>query len=81
MIKFDPDTPRPVNRGACARPVSPGGGQHAESADGLLQLKKPVRNSRVVIENLVPGGLEKVGLAPEVLPAENPTQVIARISG
>ena len=52
-----------------------------KSADGLVQLKKLVRHSQVVIENFVPGGLEKMGLAPEVLLAENPALVIARISG
>jgi crotonobetainyl-CoA:carnitine CoA-transferase CaiB-like acyl-CoA transferase len=51
------------------------------SAEGLAQLKKLVRYSQIVVENFVPGGLEKMGLAPEVLLAENPALVIARISG
>src|SRR5690606_13183236 len=37
--------------------------------------------SQVLIENFVPGGLEKMGLAPEVLHALNPALVIARVSG
>ena len=52
-----------------------------KSAEGLSQLKKLARHSQIVIENFVPGGLEKMGLAPEVLLAENPALVIARISG
>ncbi len=52
-----------------------------KSAEGQAQLKKLVRHSQIVIENFVPGGLEKMGLAPEVLLAENPALVIARISG
>ncbi len=52
-----------------------------KSAEGLAQLKKLVRYSQIVVENFVPGRLEKMGLAPEVLLAENPAVVIARISG
>ena len=52
-----------------------------KSEEGLAQLKKLARHSQIVIENFVPGGLEKMGLAPEVLLAENPALVIARISG
>ena len=33
------------------------------------------------LENFVPGGLEKMGLGPDVLFAENPALVIVRISG
>jgi crotonobetainyl-CoA:carnitine CoA-transferase CaiB-like acyl-CoA transferase len=35
----------------------------------------------VLVENLRPGGLERLGLGPEVLHATNPGLVIARISG
>ena len=52
-----------------------------KSAEGLATLKKLVRHSQIVVENFVPGGLEKMGLAPDVLLAENPALVIARISG
>lgn len=49
--------------------------------DGLATLKKLVRHSHVLIENFVPGGLEKMGLAPDVLLAINPALVIVRVSG
>lgn len=52
-----------------------------KSEQGLADLKKLVRHSQIVVENFVPGGLEKMGLAPAVLLAENPALVIARISG
>jgi len=48
---------------------------------GLTQFKKLVRHSQVLIENFVPGGLERMGLAPEQLLELNPRLVIARISG
>lgn len=52
-----------------------------KSEDGLTQLKKLIKCSHVLIENFVPGGLEKMGLSPEVLHALNPALVIARVSG
>ena len=52
-----------------------------KSAEGLAQFRKLVRHSQILIENFVPGGLEKMGLAPDVLLAINPALVIARISG
>ena len=52
-----------------------------KSTEGLAHLKKLVRHSQILIENFVPGGLEKMGLAPDVLLAINPALVIARISG
>ena len=52
-----------------------------KSAEGLAHLKKLVRHSQILIENFVPGGLEKMGLAPDALLAINPALVIARISG
>ena len=52
-----------------------------KSVEGLAQLKKMVRHSQILIENFVPGGLEKMGLAPDELLAQNPALVIARISG
>ena len=52
-----------------------------KSAEGLEHLKKLVRHSQILIENFVPGGLEKMGLAPDALLAINPALVIARISG
>ncbi len=49
--------------------------------EGLDTLKKLVCHSQILIENFVPGGLEKMGLAPEVLMALNPALVIVRVSG
>ena len=52
-----------------------------KSADGLAQFRKLSRTAHIVVENFVPGGLEKMGLGPDVLFAENPALVIVRISG
>lgn len=52
-----------------------------KSADGLSVLKRLVRFSDVLVENFVPGGLEKMGLAPEILLEINPALVIVRVSG
>ncbi len=52
-----------------------------KSADGLETLKRLVRFSQVLVENFVPGGLEKMGLSPEILWAVNPKLVIVRVSG
>jgi crotonobetainyl-CoA:carnitine CoA-transferase CaiB-like acyl-CoA transferase len=48
---------------------------------GRAQLLKLVRYSHVLVENFVPGGLEKLNLGPDVLWAVNPALVIARVSG
>ena len=52
-----------------------------KAADGLEKLKKLVRHSQIFVENFVPGGLERMGLAPQVLLELNPALVIVRISG
>lgn len=52
-----------------------------KSDEGMATLKKLVRHSQILIENFVPGGLEKMGLAPAVLLALNPALVIVRVSG
>ncbi|MBL8381404.1 MAG: CoA transferase [Burkholderiales bacterium] len=52
-----------------------------KSAEGLAQLKKLLTHAQILVENFVPGGLEKMGLAPAVLHALNPALVIVRISG
>lgn len=44
----------------------------------LLEL---VRSAQVLVENFVPGKLEKMGLAPGVLHEHNPRLVIVRVSG
>jgi crotonobetainyl-CoA:carnitine CoA-transferase CaiB-like acyl-CoA transferase len=46
--------------------------------DVLLRL---LDDAHVLIENLRPGGLERLGLGPEVLHARNPALVITRVSG
>lgn len=48
---------------------------------GREQLLRLVGTAQVLVENFVPGGLEKMGLAPEVLWQANPALVIARVSG
>lgn len=52
-----------------------------KSEAGLDTLRRLARHSQVLIENFVPGGLEKMGLAPESLLAINPALVIVRVSG
>jgi len=52
-----------------------------KSDEGLSVLKRLVRHSDVLVENFVPGGLEKMGLAPELLLELNPRLVIVRVSG
>jgi crotonobetainyl-CoA:carnitine CoA-transferase CaiB-like acyl-CoA transferase len=51
------------------------------SDEGRTTLLKLVRQAQVLVENFVPGGLEKMGLGPDVLHAANPALVIARVSG
>jgi crotonobetainyl-CoA:carnitine CoA-transferase CaiB-like acyl-CoA transferase len=52
-----------------------------KAPQGLADLKELVRGAQVLVENFVPGGLEKMGLAPDVLWELNPQLVIARVSG
>ena len=52
-----------------------------KSVDGLDTFKSLVATAQVLIENFVPGGLEKMGLSPEVLLAINPALVVVRVSG
>lgn len=52
-----------------------------KSEDGMRHLRKLVRHSQIFIENFVPGGIEKMGLAPDYLLQLNPALVIMRISG
>lgn len=49
--------------------------------DGVATLKRLVRHADILIESFVPGGLEKLGLAPQLLLEINPRLVIARVSG
>ncbi len=52
-----------------------------KSEQGLRHLRQLVCRSQIFIENFVPGGLERMGLAPEQLLALNPAMVIVRVSG
>lgn len=52
-----------------------------KSEVGLGIFRKLLRRSHVLVENFVPGGMEKMGLSPETLHAINPALVIARVSG
>jgi len=52
-----------------------------KSDSGLATFRRLVRHSQVLVENFVPGGLEKMGLAPEALHQINPALIIARVSG
>ncbi|MBA1194094.1 CoA transferase [Pseudomonas entomophila] len=52
-----------------------------KSADGIAIVKQLVEGADVLIENLRPGALEKLGLGWEVLHALNPKLTLVRISG
>ncbi len=52
-----------------------------KSEPDMAALKKLISQSHILVENFVPGGLEKMGLAPDILHALNPALVIVRISG
>lgn len=49
--------------------------------EGQALARKLIAKADVLIENFKPGTLEKWGMAPEVLLAENPGLIIARMSG
>ena len=52
-----------------------------KSPEGLERLRALVPTAQALVENFPPGGLERMGLAPDALHALNPALVIARISG
>lgn len=52
-----------------------------KSAEGLCLIKQLLGDADVLIENLRPGGLEKLGLGWDVLHALNPKLTLVRISG
>jgi crotonobetainyl-CoA:carnitine CoA-transferase CaiB-like acyl-CoA transferase len=52
-----------------------------KSADGIAIVKQLVDGADVLIENLRPGALEKLGLGWDVLHALNPKLTLVRISG
>lgn len=52
-----------------------------KTEDGRNALLRLCDDAHVLIENFRPGTLERLGLAPEVLLARNPTLVITRVTG
>ena len=52
-----------------------------KSAEGQRRVKALCARADAMVENFRPGYLERIGLSPVVLQAENPRLVIARISG
>jgi crotonobetainyl-CoA:carnitine CoA-transferase CaiB-like acyl-CoA transferase len=49
--------------------------------EGQALVRKLIATADVLVENFKPGTLEKWGMAPEVLHADNPGLIIARMSG
>ena len=52
-----------------------------KQADDAAVLRGLLRDAHVLVENFRPGTLERLGLAPDVLLADNPTLVITRVTG
>ena len=52
-----------------------------KSPEDVAALRRLVRRADVLVENFRPGTLEKWGLGPDVLMADNPGLVLLRISG
>ena len=52
-----------------------------KSAEGQRRVQALCKRADAVVENFRPGYLERIGLGPAVLHAENPGLIIARISG
>lgn len=52
-----------------------------KSEDGLARLRQLISEADALIEGFRPGVLERLGLAPDLLLAENPRLVIGRMTG
>jgi crotonobetainyl-CoA:carnitine CoA-transferase CaiB-like acyl-CoA transferase len=52
-----------------------------KAAEDVAVLRGLLRDAHVLVENFRPGVLERLGLGPDVLLADNPTLVITRVSG
>jgi crotonobetainyl-CoA:carnitine CoA-transferase CaiB-like acyl-CoA transferase len=52
-----------------------------KSAEGHTLIRRLARRSDVLIENFRPGTMEKWGLGPDDMKAENPALIYTRISG
>ena len=50
-------------------------------AEGQALVRKLIATADILIENFKPGTMEKWGLAPDILHADNPGLIIARMSG
>jgi crotonobetainyl-CoA:carnitine CoA-transferase CaiB-like acyl-CoA transferase len=50
-------------------------------AEGQVLVRKLIAKADILIENFKPGTMEKWGMAPDALHAENPGLIIARMSG
>lgn len=51
------------------------------SAEGQALVRKLITTADILIENFKPGTMEKWGLSPDMLLADNPSLIIARMSG
>jgi formyl-CoA transferase len=51
------------------------------TAEGRAVLLRLVEHAEVLVENFIPGKLERMGLGPDVLHGINPKLLIARVSG
>jgi crotonobetainyl-CoA:carnitine CoA-transferase CaiB-like acyl-CoA transferase len=52
-----------------------------KSEDGRRTLERLIASAQVLVENFVPGTLEKMGLGPDVLLSLNPALIVVRVSG
>ncbi|MCW5745055.1 MAG: CoA transferase [Alphaproteobacteria bacterium] len=52
-----------------------------KSTDGRRTLERLIRVAQVLVENFVPGTLERMGLGPAALLALNPKLIVVRVSG
>ena len=52
-----------------------------KSSEGRRTLERLVKAAHVLVENFVPGTLERMGLGPDVLMALNPRLIMVRVSG
>jgi crotonobetainyl-CoA:carnitine CoA-transferase CaiB-like acyl-CoA transferase len=52
-----------------------------KSADGRRTLERLVKTAHVLVENFVPGTLERMGLGPDLLMTLNPRLIVVRVSG
>ena len=56
-------------------------GHDLKSADGIAAIKALVRRADVLVEGFRAGVMERLGIGPDVLLAERPSLVYARMAG